>query len=116
MNNSEQIIQKIEELLNELRKNLNITKVESEIKKVVKQDNIHGFSGLTKEIFNLTQEGDFFSKPKNISEVAKKLQRIGIIKPTTALSGTLLELVRKKILDRDKPEGERGSYKYFIKK
>src|SRR3989338_5667958 len=112
---SEQIIEQIETLLTQLRRSLNIsrgTSSNSDRKSKSAISREHEFSGLTGKIHELIGEG-FFKDPKTISEISKRLQRKGYKTPTTALSGPLLELVRKDFLERDKPEGEKSIYKYF---
>ena len=115
---TEQIIKQIEELLIQLKHSLNMPRRvllsrDIEGKQAFSQE--HKFSGLTGKIHELIGEG-FFKDPKTISEISKRLQRKGYKTPTTALSGPLLELVRKDFLERDKPEGEKSIYKYFINK
>lgn len=114
MAKQEEIIKKIEALLAELSASLDtkpIIQLEPEISVSLKSK----FSGLTKKILTLIQEG-FFDEPRDISEISKRLRRWGYNKPTTSLSGPLRELVKKNFLDRDKLDGEKSVYKYFIKK
>jgi len=115
---SEQIIEQIEALLIQLKRSLNIsegTSLDNDEKSKSTSSREHEFSGLTGKIHELIGEG-FFKDPKTISEISIRLQRKGYKTPTTALSGPLLELVRKDFIERDKPEGEKSIYKYFIKK
>jgi hypothetical protein len=110
MNTNMEIITKIESLLGELKLSLGIKSPQGTDKlPKAKPDVI--FSGLTGNIYNLVHEG-FFKEPKAISEIQNKLQLEGIKRPTTALSGPLLLLIRKKILARTKPADGKGTYKY----
>jgi hypothetical protein len=108
-----QIIEQIEALLIQLKQSLNVqnripprhikipgSSFSQELK----------FSGLTSRIYELIEEG-FFSEPKTISDLQKKLKDRGANKPTTTIMPSLKLLIDKKILDRKKPE--KGLYKYF---
>ncbi len=111
MSRQAEIIEKIEALLGELKGSLGsithkTTRIPSTTSKADKS-----FSGLTGNIYGLFQEG-FFKAPKSISEIQHKLQLEGIKRPTTALSGPLLLLIRKKVLGRAKPADGKGPYKY----
>ena|ERR1022692_1304982 len=111
MSKQSEIIAKIESLLGELKDSLGgishkPAKVSSMTPKTDK-----AFSGLTGNIYGLVQDG-FFKAPKAISEIQNKLQLEGIKKPTTALSGPLLTLIRKKVLERAKSADGKGTYKY----
>lgn len=108
MNKSKKIIEQIESLLVELKKEIGVsTSTAKEDKKVTAGEN---FSGLTGEIFNLVTEG-FFDNAKSLSEMQRKLKEEGINKPTTALMKPVLLLIRKKVLGRNKPE--KGQYQYY---
>lgn len=110
---SEQIVKQIEILLNQLKHSLNISDRSPLSQKEKFRSIIRGgreFSGLTGKIYELIEE-EFFKKPKTISEIQKKLQDEGIKKPTTSLMPSLILLVRKKILGRNKPP--KGTYKYY---
>lgn len=109
MDKNVEIIGKIEALLQELKNSLGVG--DSRKKKVNIKASADRFSGLTAEIFNLVQEG-YFKEPKEISEIEKKLHQRAINKPTTSLMKPLRLLIRKRILDREKPNGK-GRYKYF---
>ena len=111
MSRHAEIIEQIESLLGELKSSLGGSpqKHTKAAPKTPKAD--AAFSGLTGEVYNLVQEG-FFKESKSISEIQTKLQLEGIKKPTTALSGTLLTLIRKKVLERSKPADGKGTYKY----
>src|SRR5712691_11724089 len=52
----------------------------------------------------LKEEG-FFDKPKRLADVATRLEQNGYLYPVTTLSGVMLSLVQKKILNRKKNEG-----------
>ena len=111
MSKQVEIIERIEALLGELKGSLGgaalkHAKVPATTTKVDK-----AFSGLTGNIYGLVQDG-FFKVPKSISEIQNKLQLEGIKKPTTALSGPLLTLIRKKVLERAKSADGKGTYKY----
>ena len=111
MKNNLEIIGKIESLLEELKVSLGATP-QKHAKVAAKTPNAETiFSGLTGNIYGLVQEG-FFKAPKAISEIQNKLQLEGIKKPTTALSGPLLTLIRKKVLERAKSADGKGTYKY----
>lgn len=105
---SEQIIEQIEVLLIQLKQLLNV----SYHRKTPESSHNQGlkFSGLTHGIYELIEEG-FFSEPKTISDLQKKLKDRGTNKPTTTIMPSLKLLIDKKILDRNKPD--RGLYKYF---
>jgi hypothetical protein len=111
MDKNTEIIIKIESLLEDLKQSLGT-------KPSVKKQGVkssHGtshenFSGLTKEIFNLVQEG-YFKEPRTISEIAKKLHQRAVNKPTTSLMKPLRLLIHKRIIEREKPDGK-GHYKY----
>lgn len=110
---TEQIIEKIEALLIQLKQSLNVSdKTSSHHKEKSKSIRNHerGFSGLTGDIYELIEEG-FFNGPKTISDLQKKLKDRGIKKPTTALMPSLKHLIIKKVLDRNKPD--KGLYQYF---
>ncbi len=105
---SKKIIEQIEVLLEELKKETGIsTGVVKAKKKDASEDN---FSGLTGEIFNLVNEG-FFDNSKSLSDIQTKLKEEGINKPTTALTKPVIMLIRKKVLGRNKPE--KGQYQYY---
>ena len=113
MDKNTEIILKIEALLEDLKQSLG-TKTSSVKKRGVKGS--HGtsrenLSGLTKEIFNLVQEG-YFKEPRTISEIEKKLHQRAVNKPTTSLMKPLRLLIHKRIIEREKPDGK-GHYKYF---
>jgi hypothetical protein len=48
------------------------------------------------------KEESFFDRPKSLSEVAKKLEESGHLYPVTTLSGVMLGLVQKRLLNRVK--------------
>lgn len=103
----EELISEIEALLQELKTSLGgIAVKRSPIKVQAK------FNGLTENIFELSNEG-FFNEPKSISEIHNKLKIEGINKPVTSLPGSLLLLVKKRILKRDVSGGK---YYYQIRK
>lgn len=111
MKNNLEIIGKIESLLEELKVSLGATptkhtKVAAKTPKAKTT-----YSGLTGDIYDLVQSG-FLKEAKAISEIQNQLKLEGIKKPTTALSGPLLFLLRKKILSRTKPVDGKGPYKY----
>ncbi len=113
MDKNAEIILKIEVLLGHLKQSLG-TKTSSEKKHGAKGlDGISriNFLGLTKEIFDLVQEG-YFKEPRTISEIKKKLHQRAVNKPTTSLMRPLRLLIRKRIIEREKPDGK-GHYKYF---
>ncbi len=111
MSKNVEIIEKIESLLRELKVSLGATP-QKHTKIATKTSKTEmAFSGLTGEIYGLVQDG-FFKEPKSISEIQHKLRLEGIKKPTTALSGPLLLLIRKKVLGRTKPADGKGPYKY----
>ncbi|MFA6355565.1 MAG: hypothetical protein WCY23_00485 [Candidatus Omnitrophota bacterium] len=110
MKNSKEIIEEIENLLMELKSSLSIKQDYPQGKGTKASSVKEGFSGLTKEVFDLVKEG-YFEKPKTISDIQKKLRDEGTSKPTTSLMKPILLLVRKKILGRNKPE--KGVYKYY---
>lgn len=104
---NQQIIKQIEELLVQLKESLNVSnKISSRF--IGNQE--RRFSGLTKKIYELIEEG-YFSEPKTISDLQKKLKDRGTNKATTAIMPSLKLLIDKKILDRNKPD--KGLYKYF---
>lgn len=110
---SEQIIEQIEVLLIQLKQSLNVSdRTSSHHRKTPESIPNLGlkFSGLTRGIYELIEEG-FFSEPKTISDLQKKLKDRGINKPTTTIMPSLKLLIDKKILDRNKPD--KGLYKYF---
>jgi len=112
MNKNIEIIEKIENLLVELKAALGGIPAEkvtlTKINKATSE-----FSGLTGEIYKLIQEG-FFKEPsrREISEIVKKLHQKTINKPATSLMKPLRLLIRKGILNREKVD-EKGNYKYF---
>lgn len=111
---SEQIIEQIEELLIQLRQSLNVSDRDpSHYRKTLESNSNQElkFSGLTSRIYELIKEGEFFSEPKTISDLQKKLKDRGVNKPTTTIMPSLKLLIDKKILDRNKPD--KGLYKYF---
>lgn len=110
MKKGEKIIEDIEGLLRELKREFGAT-TERSSKSTMKEGN--NFSGLTGEVFNLVGEG-YFDTPKSLSEIQKKLKEDGVNKPTTALMKPILLLIRRKILGRNKPE--KGQYQYYNRK
>lgn len=116
MDKNTKIILKIESLLQALKQSLgtNDMEVERYAVKKVNRDVMRKFSGLTAEIFSLVKE-DYFKKPREISEIRKKLHQRTINKPSTALMRPLRLLIKKRIIDREKPD-EGGHYKYFQRK
>lgn len=112
MDKNTEIIIKIEALLEDLKQSLG-AKTPSAKKRELKgshETSRENFSGLTKEIFNLVQEG-YFKEPRTISEIAKKLHQRAVNKPTTSLMKPLRLLIHKRIIEREKPDGK-GHYKY----
>ena len=108
MNKQIKIIQQIESLLEELKKETGVTSSSvSSSKKIIPEG---GYSGLTGDIFDLVKIG-FFDNKKTLSEIQRKLKEEGVNKPTTALMRPVLFLIRKKILGRNKPD--KGQYEYF---
>lgn len=108
MNKSKKIIEQIESLLAELKKEVGVSVGAAKKSRKVATEEI--FSGLTGEVFNLVTEG-FFDNAKSLSEIQKKLKEEAINKPTTALMKPVLMLIRKKVLGRNKPE--KGQYQYY---
>jgi len=96
------IISQIKRLLMELEKSLDATPV-SKGKITSKKPR-----GLTGEIFGLIQEG-FFNEPRSLSEIQEKLRAEGIKKNSSELMRPLLQLIKKKFLERNKIEKK---YKY----
>ena len=113
MDKNTEIIVKIESLLGELKQSLGITAHMAKRREVKGSQKAgdENFSGLTKEIFNLVQEG-YFKEQRTISDVEKKLHQRAINKPTTSLMKPLRLLIHKRIIEREKPDGK-GHYKYF---
>ncbi len=109
---NKQIIEQIEVLLIQLKHSLNVPSKKSPRDKGVNQSTKQDrdFSGLTRNIYELLEEG-FFNQTKTISDLQKKLKDRGIKKPTTALMPSLKLLIIKKVLDRNKPD--KGLYQYF---
>lgn len=110
---NQQIIEQIETLLMQLKRSLNLpSKNTSHSTKkhqsILKQN--WAFSGLTKSIYELLEEG-FLDDSKTISELQKKLKDRGINKPTTSIMPSLKVLIKNRVLDRNKPD--KGLYKYF---
>lgn len=113
MDKNTEIILKIESLLEDLKQSLGgetPSAKKREVKGLHEVDH-KKFSGLTKEIFNLVGEG-YFKEMRTISEIEKKLHQRAVNKPTTSLMKPLRLLIRKSIIERDKPDGK-GHYKYF---
>lgn len=113
MDKNTEIVIKIESLLQELKESLGgDTAVEKKIKvKSLRDRSSKKFFGLTKEIFNLVQEG-YFKERRKISEIEKRLHQRAINKPTTSLMKPLRLLIRKGIIEREKPGGK-GHYEYY---
>ncbi len=110
--NQQQIIEQIETLLTQLKQSLNIANKNLPRNKKGRSliPRQQGFAGLTADIYKLVEEG-FFDDSKTISDLRKKLKARGINKPTTSLMPSLKLLIKKEVLDRDKPD--KGLYKYF---
>ncbi len=106
----EKIIIEIENLLLELRRSLNLARAKNVLTNSQPNKNQRAFQGLTGKIHALVEEG-FFDEPKIIAELQKKLRDEGTKKPTTSLMPSLLLLVQKKILKRNKLD--KGPYKYY---
>ena len=115
MRNQEQIIGEIELLLAELKKTLGGGRDNKELRhhKAAGLVSKAEFSGLTGAIYALVEEG-FFKEPREISEIQKKLKDEGVFKPTTAMMPSLMRLIKKKVLGRNKPT--KGVYKYYQRK
>lgn len=110
---NQQIIEQIETLLIQLKHSLNLShKITSHSTKKRQSMPKQGwaFSGLTRNIYELLEEG-FFDDSKTISELQKKLKDRGINKPTTSIMPSLKVLIKNRVLDRSKPD--KGLYKYF---
>jgi len=114
MSKHKEIIEKIEALLGELKTSLGGgASAKHPIASHPSPKADKAFSGLAGNIYSLVEDG-FFKAPKTISEIQNKLELEGVIKPTTALSGPLLKLIRGKILlrNKDKSADGKGTYKY----
>lgn len=113
MEKNTEIIIKIELLLQDLKQSLGVSaaKDKKSKTKISSEVDLGKFSGLTGEIFNLVREG-YFKERRKISEIEKKLHQRAINKPTTSLMKPLRLLIRKGIIEREKPNG-RGHYEYF---
>jgi hypothetical protein len=110
MSKNLKIIAGIEALLEELKASLGAPPSEHQ-KKSTDSKSSEDFSGLTGEIYNLVQEG-FFKEPRTLSEIQNKLRLEGVNKPTTSLMKPLVQLIRKKILGRSKPDDGKGTFRY----
>ena len=67
----------------------------------------------TARVLHLMEEG-FFVEQRGITEVRQELQTHGWRYPLTALSGTLMKLVRARELRRERVgDGNKTVYKYF---
>lgn len=113
MRSQKQIINEIELLLAELKRTSGVGSKKQTTgggATTLFQKSTVSFSGLAGEIHALVREG-FFKEPKDISEIQQKLKDEGVLKPTTSLMPSLMRLVRKKVLGRNKPP--KGKYKYF---
>jgi hypothetical protein len=112
MDNPIEIIRKIEALLVELKASLGESPSKG-IKRGRAKKSPAEFSGLSGELYKLVQEG-FFKEPnrRKISEIKEKLHQRAINKPTTSLMRPLRLLIKRRILDREKPGGK-GPYEYF---
>ncbi|MCB2230670.1 hypothetical protein KQH82_08135 [bacterium] len=111
MSREHEIVQQIEQLLGELKELLGSTSTTK--RRVTKEhpgDNqSRRFSGLTKMIFGLVEDG-YFDQPRKLSEIQSKLRDEGVNKPTTSLMRPLLTLIRQKVLARSKQP--KGQYAY----
>lgn len=110
---NQQIIEQIETLLMQLKHSLNLPHKNTSYstkkhQSIPKQS--WAFSGLTRSIYELLEEG-FFDDSKTISELQKRLKDRGINKPTTSIMPSLKVLIKNRVLDRNKPD--KGLYKYF---
>ncbi|MGD0338240.1 MAG: hypothetical protein ABSB78_05575 [Bacteroidota bacterium] len=105
-----ELIEKIESLLVELRRELKGKRVKS-AKVHDKEKNTHEYSGLTGSIFSLVKDG-FFREPRTISDIQKKLRLEGVLKPTTSLMKPLFYLIKKKAIDRSLSVDGKGPFKY----
>ena len=110
MNASLELVAQIEELLSKLKNSLGAPEVDKG-KNSPASPAKESFSGLSKIIFDLIQEG-FFDEPKNLAEIQRKLRLEGINKPTTTLMSPLLHLLKKKKLSRIQDPGNKGPFKY----
>ncbi len=114
MKNQNQIITQIEQLLQELKLSLGTSYTGSVVidsyKKIKPQKNKKLY-GLTAEIFRLVEEG-YFNERRKISDIEKKLHQRAINKPVTSLMSPLRLLIKKGIIEREKPIGP-GNYEYF---
>lgn len=112
MDKNTEIIIKIESLFQELKESLSGgTAIEKKLKaKGLRDRSSEKFSGLTGEIFSLVLEG-YFKEGREISEIEKKLHQRAVNKPTTSLMKPLRLLIRKGIIEREKPGGK-GHYEY----
>lgn len=103
-----ELIAEMETIITELKLSLN----QGNTPVVVSRTSEKKLSGLTKQIFDLTNEG-FFDQPKTIADIQMKLRAEGIIKPITSLMRPLLYLIKNKLLKREK--SEKGYYQYQIR-
>jgi hypothetical protein len=76
-----------------------------------KPDSKKGAAGA---ISMLIEEG-FFNSPKNLKAILEKLKEIGRYYPTGLVSMNLLNLTRRRIMNRIK-EGDNKGWKYIIRK
>ncbi len=97
------IISQIETLLRELRFSIEAAN-NSLVAPVPKNP-----TGLMGDLYGLIDEG-FFDQPKTLSEIHEKLRKEGINKPVTSLMKPLLQLIKKKMLKRERPE--KGQFQY----
>jgi hypothetical protein len=110
MTNHFELIDRIESLLGELRRELE-ARGEKNAHSPVTRKADQNFSGLTGSIFGLIKDG-FFREPRTIADIQKKLRLEGIKKPTTSLMKPLLLLLKKKAIGRSQSADGKGPYKY----
>jgi len=107
------IINEIKDLLDEMGDSLGIKTGHGQIAKKTKIDTSSPKGALG--AINMLIEEKFFDTPKEISEVIEKLKEVGHYYKSTAVAMNLLNLTKRRVLNRFKNK-ETKNWKYVIRK
>lgn len=110
----QKILLEIKSLLNELESLIDGNPPVNKKKEVKKYSSINTPKGALGAINMLLEEG-FFDSPKDIASVMKKLKEIGHYHNKAAVSMNLLNLTKRRILNRLKDKGMK-SWGYVVRR
>jgi len=107
------IISEIKDLLDELEGSFGVKAGHSQVTKKIKVDTSPPRGALG--AINMLIEEKFFDTPKEISAVIEKLKEVGHYHKSTAIAMNLLNLTKKRILNRFKNKKTKN-WEYVIRK